>query len=342
MASIQEIAASVFTPAWIAGQRKDLPILASSSTCTGGIYIVTGANVGLGFETAKHLVTFGAAKVIIAVRNTSAGEAAKAKIESETLKTGVLDVWAIDLSSFASVQAFAKRASDELERVDAVVENAAVALDEWSVSEGHERTITVNVLGTLLLGILLFPVLVESGKQFGIAPRLVFTASEASWTVKKEWEEIQDAPLKKLDEQTGDAQQMLRRYALSKLIQTLTIRHLASVLPVAQTGVIINYVNPGVCKTELSRNYKGDYRSFADYCFSEYGRTAEMGSRTILHGVVAGKDSHGCYLSACEIREQEVPGWVTDEEGQKGQNRVWDDVIGVLDAVVPGCLDKLL
>lgn len=104
----------------------------------------------------------------------------------------------------------------------------------------------------------------------------------------------------------------------------------------------MNYVNPGVCKTELSRNYKGDYRSFADYCFNEYGRTAEMGSRTILYGVVAGKESHGCYLSACEIQEAEVPSWVTDEEGQKGQKRVWDDVIRVLNAAAPGCLDRLL
>lgn len=65
----------------------------------------------------------------------------------------------------------------------------------------------------------------------------------------------------------------------------------------------MNYVNPGVCKTELSRNYKGEYRTFADYAFNQHGRTAEMGSRTILHGVVADKESHGCYLSACENRE---------------------------------------
>jgi hypothetical protein len=33
------------------------------------------------------------------------------------------------------------------------------------------------------------------------------------------------------------------------------------------------------------------------------GRTVEMGSRTILHAAVAGKESHGCYLGACEIKE---------------------------------------
>lgn len=182
---MEELAASIFTPKWIAGQRKELPLLASAETCAGGTYIVTGANVGLGFETVKHLINFGASKVIIAVRNSQAGEEAKAKIENETGKTGVLEVWKVDLSSFDSIKAFAKKATEELQRIDAVVENAAVALEEWSVSEGHERTITVNVLGTLLLGVLLFPLLVESARRFKTTPRLVFTASEGAGLVRR-------------------------------------------------------------------------------------------------------------------------------------------------------------
>jgi hypothetical protein len=36
---------------------------------------------------------------------------------------------------------------------------------------------------------------------------------------------------------------------------------------------------------------------------AKFGRTAEMGSRTLLHGAVAGKEAHGKYLSECEIKE---------------------------------------
>lgn len=66
-----------------------------------------------------------------------------------------------------------------------------------------------------------------------------------------------------------------------------------------------------------------------------------MGSRTLLHGLFAGKESHGCYLSCCEIREKNVPTWVTDEEGQAAQKRVWGDVAKELESAEPGCLTKV-
>lgn len=64
-------------------------------------------------------------------------------------------MWLLDLSSFDSVRAFAKRADGELERIDDVIENAGIALDRWTEAEGHETTMTVNVLGTFLLAMLL-------------------------------------------------------------------------------------------------------------------------------------------------------------------------------------------
>ncbi len=58
----------------ISTQRLHLPLLVTTETCSGGTYIVTGANTGLGLEASKHLVAVGAAKVIMAVRNIAAGE----------------------------------------------------------------------------------------------------------------------------------------------------------------------------------------------------------------------------------------------------------------------------
>jgi Dehydrogenases with different specificities (related to short-chain alcohol dehydrogenases) len=121
----------------VATQRRNLPLLATTETCSGGTYIVTGANTGLGFEAAKHLVALGAAKVVMGVRNVSAGETAKAEIEKATGQANVADVWALDLASYESVKAFAKRAIAELDRVDAVIENAAVAISHRVVAEGH-------------------------------------------------------------------------------------------------------------------------------------------------------------------------------------------------------------
>lgn len=54
--------------------------------------IVTGSNVGIGFEAAKHFVRLNAAKVILAVRNLSAGETEKQSIETSIHRAGVCEV----------------------------------------------------------------------------------------------------------------------------------------------------------------------------------------------------------------------------------------------------------
>jgi NAD(P)-dependent dehydrogenase (short-subunit alcohol dehydrogenase family) len=182
------------------GQYKYLPLAPTPGTCKGATYIVTGSNVGLGLEATRHLSALGAARVIMAVRNVGAGEAAKAEIESSTQTSGILQVWPLDLSSFDSVKAFSKRITEQLDRVDGVIENAGVALLEFSLTEGCESTITVNVLSTLLLAVLLLPKLKESAKQFGILPHLSIIASETGFfpESKVELDKVKACPLQNL------------------------------------------------------------------------------------------------------------------------------------------------
>jgi len=94
-----------------------------TQSCEGKTVIVTGANVGLGYEAAKHFVRLGAAKVILAVRSLDKGDAAAKSIEAEEHRSGVVEVWELDLGRYESVKKFAKRV-DGLDRVDAVIENA--------------------------------------------------------------------------------------------------------------------------------------------------------------------------------------------------------------------------
>ena len=108
---------------------------------TGQTVIVTGSNVGLGLEAARHLTRLNAEKVILAVRSLEKGEAAKKSIEESTGRTGVVEVWQMDLSSYESVKQFVKKA-EGLKRLDAVVENAGIARDYYSTTEDNETTIT--------------------------------------------------------------------------------------------------------------------------------------------------------------------------------------------------------
>lgn len=107
----------------------------------GQIVIVTGANVGLGLEAARHITMLGAAKVILAVRTVEKGEVAKKSIEESAKRTGVVEVWQLDLASYASVESFAERAT-KLPRLDVLLENAGIATRKFTMAEDNEATVT--------------------------------------------------------------------------------------------------------------------------------------------------------------------------------------------------------
>jgi retinol dehydrogenase-12 len=99
--------------------------------------IITGANTGLGREAAKHIVRLGASKVILAVRTVSKGEDARKYIEKETKKTGVMEVWQLDMSSTESIKAFSQRANS-LERLDVLIANAGIWPTAHETVESNE------------------------------------------------------------------------------------------------------------------------------------------------------------------------------------------------------------
>ncbi|KAI0891180.1 putative short-chain dehydrogenase/reductase family protein [Annulohypoxylon nitens] len=324
----------------VAEQWSELPLLVTTEICTGKTYIITGANTGLGFEAAKHLVALGAEKVIMAVRNLEAGEAAKNEIESLTNNRGIAEVWSLDLGNFESVKAFAKRSASQLNRIDALIENASVALDHWSVTEGYESSVTINIISTFLLAALMLPKMNESAKRFKTMPHLTIVTSEAGFMVKKVFQGVKDSPLAKMND--PKAPDITQRYPLTKLIQHYAGRHLATLVPLSKMGVVINLVNPGLCKTRLSRNARFTMRLQITVANMLIGRTVEMGSRTLLHATTAGPDSHGCYVSACEIKEHQVPDWVKGDEGRQLGKLIWGEIAAILESIEPGCLTKIL
>ncbi|KAL4739303.1 hypothetical protein BDV11DRAFT_205252 [Aspergillus similis] len=316
-------------------QPRDLPILATTESTAGKTYIVTGANTGLGFEAAKHFVRLGAKKVILAVRSIPSGEAAKQKIDEATATTDVAEVWALDLSSYASVKTFAKRAITELDRIDAVIENAAVATPEQTRAEGHVLSLTVNVLSTFLLAVLLLPKLKESAEKYGILPHLSIVTSGIGWDMREMWEKIREDPLVRMD--GLPTEQSMVTYPISKLMDTLAVRELAARLPVEQGKVVINAVCPGLCKTELVRNCPPAQKQAIVEQHELYGRTAEDGSRTLLAGAVLGKESHGAYTS-----NYKIPAWAKGEEAKKWQEHLWGLIVKELETAEPGCVQKAL
>ena len=162
---------------------------------TGQTIIITGSNIGMGLGAARHFVHLDAAKVILAVRTIAKGEAAKTSIETSTKRLNVVEIWELDLASYDSVKTFAEKAKG-LERLDIVVENAGIFVFGYEMKEEDESTITVNVVSTLLLGLLLMPKLRETARTFGIRPVLTVTGSfthEDPVFVERQAEKIFDA-----------------------------------------------------------------------------------------------------------------------------------------------------
>lgn len=280
---------------------------------SGQTIIVTGSNTGLGLEAARHFARLDAAKVILAVRSFSRGEAAKESIEESTKRKGVVEVWQLDLGSYESVKEFAKKA-EVLDRLDALVENAGVAKTQYSVLEDNEATITVNVVSTFLLGLLLLPKLRESGQKFNVTPHLAVTCSEVhAWSPfnerkndnifdtlnNKETANFADRYILTCCKQRleGAIQLMRHRYQVSKLLQVFPCRELASrTRQSGKSDVIINYINPGLCHSELSRD-SGLGLTVMKFFLA---RSTEHGSRSIVNAVEGGEETHGQYMSDCQ------------------------------------------
>jgi NAD(P)-dependent dehydrogenase (short-subunit alcohol dehydrogenase family) len=162
-------------------QKAELPLCLGPDDCREKTYIVTGSNIGLGYECAKHLVSFQARRVILAVRSLERGRAAVGAIESETGRLGVADVWPLDLSSYDSIKTFVRKVENELDQVDALVANAAGASSEWTLSESIETTITVNLVGTLFMSVLMLPYLKDKAKTTSTVPIITVVTSDLAF-----------------------------------------------------------------------------------------------------------------------------------------------------------------
>src|SRR5215831_10185498 len=120
--------------------------------------IVTGANSGIGKETALGLARVGA-RVVLVCRNEEKGRQALVDIRRET-GSSQLDLLIADMSSFESVRAVAAQIHQRYSRLDVLINNAGTAVARQAIStDGVEMTIAGNHLGPALLTLLLLDLL---------------------------------------------------------------------------------------------------------------------------------------------------------------------------------------
>jgi len=206
------------------------PASMSGKTC-----IVTGANSGIGKETALGLAQMGA-RVIMVCRNAEKGTAAVEEIRRD-VGSSQLDLLIADMSSQASVRALAEQIQRNYSRLDVLINNAGGCAKARTLSaDGIEMTLATNHLGPALLTLLLLDLLKAS------APSRVINVSsvEAQSPARLDMDDLQFERRK-----YGN----IAAYRQSKLLMNTFTFELARRL--GGTGVTANCLHPGAVATNI-------------------------------------------------------------------------------------------
>jgi len=135
--------------------------LKQAPTQAGRIAIVTGANIGLGYETALGLAEKGCT-VVLACRDAAKAEAAKVGILAKCPKA-LIECMALDLGSLKSVRKFAEGYLQRYTKLDLLINNAGIMMPPFALSEdGFESQLATNYLGHFALTGQLLPLITKT------------------------------------------------------------------------------------------------------------------------------------------------------------------------------------
>ncbi len=205
----------------------------------GRLAVVTGANTGLGFETARILAARGAS-VVLAVRDTGKGKAAAARIAG-TAPGATVTVQPLDLASLESIRAAAGELRARHPRIDLLINNAGVMFPPRQITrDGFELQLGTNHLGHFALtGLLLKQMLPVPGSR-------VVTVSSQAHRIR--------ARINFDDLQAERSYSRVAAYSQSKLANLMFTYELARRLSSAATTTIAVAAHPGLAATELTRH----------------------------------------------------------------------------------------
>jgi NAD(P)-dependent dehydrogenase (short-subunit alcohol dehydrogenase family) len=226
------------------------------------VIVITGANSGIGYETAKALAEQGA-QVVMACRDAPRGEAALQDLKQAVSQANV-QLMSLDLSSFESIRAFAKSFQAQFKQLDVLVNNAGLfPMTEQKTREGFEMQFGVNHLGHFLLTHLLLPELKASGSA-----RVVNVASMIHQIGKIDFDSFKGEKDYK----------PLTAYGQSKLANVLFSRELAK--RYAGDGISSFSLHPGGVGTNIAGRgclRKNFYRIFGGHM------TPKRGAQTSIY-----------------------------------------------------------
>ncbi|GAB0091560.1 retinol dehydrogenase 12 [Sergentomyia squamirostris] len=272
----------------------------------GKVVIITGANTGIGKETALDLARRNA-KIYLACRDFDRCEAARKEIIEKTGNQQIFNRH-LDLSDQQSVRDFVEKFSNEEEKLDVLINNAGVFYLPHSLTvDGIESHFGINHVSHFLLTHLLLDHLkkAQQGRIVNVSSKL------------HEWSKID-----KNDLNLEKSYSKGRAYGNSKLAQILTTHRLARELE--GTNVTVYSLHPGVIRTEIGRNMNLPMRML-DLIFVFLSKSVKSGAQTTIRCAVDPDLAtiSGKYFSDCEI----VDRMVSQARDQNMSDFIWRESI---------------
>lgn len=300
----------------------------SSNTCLRGkTFLITGANSGIGLETAKALVKR-KARVIFACRDIEKAKQSIAGIRKEQPIGGELIPMQLDLASLDSIENFVGVVKAGFNKIDVLINNAGVTIplkQDLKTKEGFEIHVGVNHLGHFYLTYLLLDLLKRATPS-----RVVVVSSTLHERGKLDFSDLN---LRGAIEEAkkGKAGGQDAGYCNSKLMNAYFARGLAAKL--RSSGVDVNACCPGFCYTNLFRHFVRWYHYILMAPIALlFMRSAKQGSETVVYCATdyrieghTGKFYRDCaeYKSKYPFtKEEETKLWSISEEMIKARKPV--------------------
>ncbi|CAB1448113.1 unnamed protein product [Pleuronectes platessa] len=286
---------------WMAGR-----VCRSKVRLDGKTVLITGANTGIGKETALDMAQRGA-RVILACRDMTRARIAADEIRQKSGNGNVV-VKKLDLSSLQSVRDLAKDIGESEDHLDILINNAGIMMcPKWKTEDGFEMQFGVNHLGHFLLTNSLLDLLKKSTPS-----RIVIVSSMAHERGQIHFDDIN------LDKDYNPK----KSYGQSKLANVLFGRELA--VRLKGTGVTVYSLHPGVIRTELGRHIFPTLSLLVRIIAKPLTmllKTPWEGAQTTIHCAVDESlaDVSGLYYSDCAPRTA-APQALDDATAKK----LWD------------------
>jgi NAD(P)-dependent dehydrogenase (short-subunit alcohol dehydrogenase family) len=252
---------------------------------SGKVIIVTGANTGVGFETAKALLAHNA-RVYVAARNQEKAEAA---IEQLKTVTGVQALFLkLDLANLKSVKAAAEEFLSKEKELHVLFNNGAVMAPpvDQLTADGYDLQFGTNVLGHFYFTKLLIPSLLAAAKSSPeLSARVVNTSSAGHLFSNLDFNTFKDGPARK---KMGT--QLL--YCQSKFGNVVFATELAR--RYGDQGIISTSLHPGSIQSDLQRYGSRMQRYLSTILLKEssYGALTQLWAGTSSEG----RNLNGKYL----------------------------------------------